>query len=59
MQNVLNAFKSKRVWVIIALFAVNGLSGVRESLGPSAVAWVDPILLILGVLFGAKPVSKN
>lgn len=50
-----NPFKSKRVWIIIALVLVNGLTSVHEMLGATVVHWLDPILGLAGIYFGAKP----
>lgn len=55
MQNLFNSFKSKRVWTIIALFALNGLPAVAEQFGPTGKEVANTVLLLLGVYFGAKP----
>lgn len=52
------ALSSKRVWVILALFVINGVAGVHDMLGPSVIAVVDPILTALGFIFGMKPSTK-
>lgn len=54
----MNIFKSKTVWVIIALFVVNGIEGIREVISPTALPFIDAVLAVLAIIFRVKPKQK-
>lgn len=56
-KNLLSTFKSRRVWVIIILFVINGIASVRELIPAVAIPYIDGVLGLLGLWFGVKSKS--
>lgn len=55
MKKIKKALTSKRVWVIIGLFAINGLDGIKGNLSPEHAKIVTDVLSIAGFVFGMYP----
>lgn len=52
------ALKSKTVGVIVVLFFINGLEGVRNLIPPQYLPWIDGILGVLAIWWKLHP-SQN
>ena len=55
MEKILNIFKSRTTWTLIALFVVNGISGIHDLIPPSVLPFVDAILTMAGIYFRVVP----
>ncbi len=53
--NFFDIFKSRTIWTIIVLFAINGISGIRDLFPASWLPAIDAILGILAIYFRATP----
>jgi len=49
--NILKIFRSRTVWVFIALFVINGIEGVRELFPGAWLPAVDAVLGLAGIYF--------
>ncbi len=47
--------KSRTVWTVIALFLINGVTGIRELIPPTLLPVIDGILGIAVIYFRVKP----
>jgi hypothetical protein len=56
--NIKGLFQSRTFWTFIALFIINGVSGVRDMIPGDYLGVVDGILTILGIYFRANPKTK-
>lgn len=59
MSNLASAFTSKRVWTIIVMFVVSGLSGILGSVSATHAAEINTVLAVLGVIFGLPQNRSN
>ena len=48
-------FKSRTVWMIIVLFILNGVGGIREQISPSLLSVIDATIAVLGIYFRVNP----
>ena len=53
--NYLKMFQSRTVWVIILMFVVNGVSGIREVIPANALPIIDALLTLAAIYFRVKP----
>jgi len=51
MKKVLQALKSRTVWMVIILFVINGVGGIREYLHPQVLLFLDALLSFLAIQF--------
>ena len=54
-EKILKALKSRTVWVIVLMFLINGISGIREFVPVSILPYLDAVLGLLGVYFRLNP----
>lgn len=47
--------KSRTVWAVIALFVINGFTGIRESIPVGWLPYLDGVLGLLAIYFRANP----
>ena len=55
---ILNIFRSRTVWVIIVLFLINGISGIRDFIHPTLLPLIDGLLGIAAIYFRVNPRVK-
>ena len=53
--NIKSIFKSRTVWVVILLFVINGIEGIREFIPAGLLPFIDGVLGILAIYFRVKP----
>ena len=53
--DIKNIFKSRTVLVIILLFIINGIEGIREFIPVGLLPLIDGVLGILAIYFRVKP----
>ena len=54
----LKLFKSRTFWTIVALFLVNGVTGIRDIIAeshPASLPALDAVLSLAAIYFRAKP----
>ena len=54
----MNFLKSRTVWVIIILFVINGVEGIRSSIPATALPIIDAILSVLAIYFRVQPKAE-
>ena len=47
----LDFLKSRTVWVVVILFVINGIAGVREFIPAGWIPLIDGLLSILAIYF--------
>lgn len=52
-------FSSRTVWVIIILFIINGITGIREFIPANLLPVIDAILGIAAIYFRVSPKIGN
>lgn len=55
MQKIIQALKSRTVWTLVALFAVNGVAGIHALVPAVALPYLDGFLGIAAVYFKLYP----
>lgn len=55
MNVILSWFESRTVWVVILIFVVNGIAGIRELLPGLWLPIVDALLSLAAIYFRVKP----
>lgn len=58
MQKIQQILKSRTVWTLVALFIVNGVSGIHDSIPVAFLPYVDGVLGLLSMYFHVNP-SQN
>ena len=58
MHKIAQALKSRTFWTLVALFIINGITGIREQISPQMLTTIDAILTVLAVYFKLNP-SQN
>lgn len=51
MNKIKLALSSRTVWTLIVLFIINGIAGIHDSINPTVLNVLDPILGILAIYF--------
>ena len=54
----LQFLKSRTVWVIVILFIINGIAGVREMIPVMWLPMIDGVLSILAIYFRINPKQR-
>ena len=55
MSKLFKILSSRTAWMFILLFAINGVTGIREQIPANILPIVDAALGLLGVYFRVKP----
>lgn len=55
LDKVLLAIKSRTAWTIVAIFVINGITGIHDFINPSVLTILDPILGLLAIYFRVNP----
>lgn len=55
MEKITKLIKSRQFWTLAVLFVVNGVTGIRDLIGPEWMAPLDALLGFLIILFRIKP----
>ncbi len=55
----METFKSKRVWVIIVMFVINGVAAIHNQIPADSLPYVDALLALLGVWFGIPAMTTK
>ena len=55
---ILLALKSRTFWTLVMMFIINGISGIRESINPTALTLIDTVLTVVATYLHVNP-SQN
>jgi len=58
MLKIAQALKSRTFWTLVALFIINGITGIRENINPSALTLIDTVLTVVATYLHVNP-SQN
>jgi len=59
MNKIKLALKSKTVWTIVALFIINGITGIDDYTPETFDNIVNPILSLAAIYFRLNPTAEN
>lgn len=51
----MDIFKSRTVWAVVALFVINGVTGIHDSIPPEILPFVDALISLLAIYFRIMP----
>jgi RsiW-degrading membrane proteinase PrsW (M82 family) len=55
MNTFFTALKSRTVWMVVFMFFVGGVAGIREMIPPTYLFFIEGILGYLAIYFRAHP----
>lgn len=55
MNTFFQSFKSRTVWMVITMFLIGGVAGIREQIPPEYLFFIEGILGYLAIYFRAHP----
>lgn len=58
MEKLISALKSKTIWSLIALFVINGIGGVHDSIPAVYLPFIDAVIAFVGIYGRINPVQK-
>ena len=54
----LNVLKSRTVWVIIVMFFINGVAGIRAQIPAEWLPFIDGVLSMAAIYFRVAPAQS-
>lgn len=58
MNKIKQTVNSRTIWVLVFLFVLNGIDGIRNQIDPQALFWIDFILTGFASYFKINPSQK-
>lgn len=55
LEFIVKILKSRTVWAFVALFVINGITGVRDLIPAAWLPLIDAILGLIGIYFRISP----
>ena len=53
-----NIFKSRTVWVIVVMFLINGVAGIRAQIPEGKLPFIDGVLSMAAIYFRVAPAQS-
>lgn len=58
MEKIKKALSSRTVWMVVALFVINGITGVQDLLPVAWLPYINSFVGILAIYFKVNPSQK-